>query len=210
MKDNTRMEWLSSLRGLAALLVILTHLLPYIEISYGQKIEVFQLVTVGIVDVGKIGVAIFFLISGYLTPSSYKKRSKLQFIINRFFRLYPVYWCSILLVGIIFRFDGASIKQILANITMLQVFMGQDDLIGVYWTMPIEILLYVFIGIFIKYLWNVNHLRIIYFICCIGTVCLGLIRKSLWGGCSSRNRFTDYDCVIRAYNSAWARKKRVE
>jgi len=55
---------------------------------------------------GGIGVSLFFLVSGFVIPSSLKSgNSRLpelrQFVVRRFFRLYPVYWLSIILAVLI-------------------------------------------------------------------------------------------------------------
>lgn len=49
-------------------------------------------------NLGRLGVIIFFLISGYLIPFSFKNKHKpiIKFAISRIFRLYPLYWFSII------------------------------------------------------------------------------------------------------------------
>ncbi|MBO4865219.1 MAG: acyltransferase family protein, partial [Ruminococcus sp.] len=63
--------WISTLRGFAALLVFTAHLpIPY----PGQM---------GFI-IGRAGVAIFFLIMGYLAVQARQKRTRKQYLFNRF------------------------------------------------------------------------------------------------------------------------------
>jgi hypothetical protein len=74
-------------------------------------------------------------------PFSLKNKGFRDFWISRFFRLYPAYWLSILLVVLV----GGSIPAVLTlviNVTMLQKFVGFPDMIGVYWTLQIELIFY--------------------------------------------------------------------
>lgn len=51
-------------------------------------------------DLGRIGVVVFFAISGFIIPTSLNHRSLhpvRKFLISRLFRLYPLYWISIIL-----------------------------------------------------------------------------------------------------------------
>ena len=54
-------------------------------------------------NAGRFGVALFFLISGFVIPFSFKEpRPLLRFALSRFFRLYPAYWLSLMLALLIF------------------------------------------------------------------------------------------------------------
>ncbi|VYT78666.1 acyltransferase family protein [Clostridium tertium] len=150
MKSNNevlkgdKFNWLTSLRGLAAIMVVILHLWELIKSNYGYSenfIEsILDFITIGVIDIGKVGVVVFFLISGFLVPYTLKRRTKKSFIINRILRLYPVYWLSIILMVIIF---GVNSKyQLISNITMLQQFLGAENIISVYWTLPIELIFY--------------------------------------------------------------------
>ncbi|HHJ4165711.1 TPA: acyltransferase family protein, partial [Raoultella ornithinolytica] len=131
--NSSRISSIDSLRFAAALLVCIAHLIERFHIN--TYFSVFIL--------GKIGVVIFFCISGYLIPYSLKKENGglKVFWNSRFFRLYPMYWVSIIFA--VLCFDKYNAVQILANITMFQVFFKQPDLIGVYWTLIIEMFFYI-------------------------------------------------------------------
>lgn len=145
----SRLGYVDSLRGISALLVVFSHAFPFLTIN-----EYF-------INIGKVGVFIFFMISGFVIPYSFKKEPGCNsiFITNRFFRLYPAYWFSLLLAIVVYYFLNEPMptwKQIAFNITMLQMGAGQPNIIGVYWTLFIELIFYIIcLGLARnEYLWN--------------------------------------------------------
>ena len=144
-----RLEWLDCLRGIAALMVVVLHLwlslLSIYKLSLTGSLKIISYFIFGYLDFGKIGVVAFFLISGYVIPYSFRGKTNKQFFLNRFFRLYPAYWVSILSLIIIIGLP--PIKDLLANITMFQRFLGVNDLIGAFWTLQIELIFYIFCAV---------------------------------------------------------------
>ncbi|MDB5120416.1 MAG: acyltransferase [Sphingobacteriales bacterium] len=145
MKAENRLEWVDSLRGLAALGVAIMHI--YVRLrDYYPSIPAFQenslpgLFILDFTNLGKICVVVFFLISGYVIPYSLFNKDLNQFAISRFFRLYPAYWVSIMASIMVIGFP--PLIQLFTNITMLQKFVGQQDIIGVFWTLQIELIFY--------------------------------------------------------------------
>jgi len=99
----------------------------------------------GIADIGKVGVIIFFAVSGFVIPCSLLRsgtNNLSRFVISRFFRLYPLYWATIFIAVVIYGY-AASMPQLLANITMFQKFAGFEDIVGVFWTLQIELVFYI-------------------------------------------------------------------
>ena len=122
--------WLSSLRGIAALLVFISHL----------PIHMDRICFI----VGRSGVCIFFLMSGYLAYGSRMKRTTRQYLFNRFIRMYPVYW---ILLIFIFMLEGKySGIELAANFTLFQEFLGVDCFIGASWMMPIQIVFFLIVA----------------------------------------------------------------
>lgn len=76
-----------TLRGLSAFLVLVHH-----ELSSFTGYWNFQ----ENIDLGRVGVVSFFLISGYVIRRSIVNRSISSFLYLRFFRLFPIYWLSLL------------------------------------------------------------------------------------------------------------------
>ena len=119
-------------RGLAAVLVVWAHTVDKSGPFYQY-----------IFDPGKIGVIVFFFISGYLViPSAARKPNARSFLINRALRLYPLYWVSIVVAFALWSTRYAWTTWV-ANITMAQQLMGFPNVISAYWTLTIEFCLYV-------------------------------------------------------------------
>ncbi len=98
-------------------------------------------------DFGRIGVVCFFLISGFVIPYSFPSGAAAvkSFAIRRFFRLFPAYWLSILAAIFVYRIcEGKefSLVEVLANLTMIQGFLGVGHIQGLYWTLQVELVFY--------------------------------------------------------------------
>ena len=120
--------------------------------------------------IGRVGVTIFFLITGYLTYTSYKRRTGMQYLVNRLFRMYPEYW-ALLSVAFIFQIKSVSIPCWVANITLFNEFMGYGNILVASWMMPIQICFFVFIFFVGKYVAKSNAPK--YWILFWGMVSLG-------------------------------------
>jgi peptidoglycan/LPS O-acetylase OafA/YrhL len=64
-----------------------------------------------------------------------------MFLISRFFRLYPVYWASVI-VAYIAASGSPDLVLYIVNLTMLQEFVGFKPVLGVYWTLTVELVFY--------------------------------------------------------------------
>jgi peptidoglycan/LPS O-acetylase OafA/YrhL len=98
------------------------------------------------VSLGRIGVVAFFCISGFVIPFSFKGQRPLSnFVVSRVFRLYPAYWvaCAIAFFWIPELVGRIDARAIVANATMMTKFLGQPYILGVAWTLTIEIMFYV-------------------------------------------------------------------
>ncbi|WP_293976310.1 acyltransferase [Sphingomonas sp.] len=144
-----RLGHLDALRGIAAFLVMVQHVLEIVANHpaapgwYRAFAESWNLTYF---SPGRAGVIAFFLISGFVVPFSLKQPCALRaFAISRFFRLYPAYWLSLFLSVTILPALGLihfPARQVLANVTMLQFLLRQPDVIGAYWTLFIEMAFY--------------------------------------------------------------------
>ncbi|HGM7838215.1 TPA: acyltransferase family protein, partial [Serratia marcescens] len=90
IREPIRLEYIDAIRGIAALSVVIAH---FIVPIYGAENFVFS----HVLDIGKIGVVLFFIISGFIIPFSFRRENGgvKAFFISRFFRLYPGYWFSL-------------------------------------------------------------------------------------------------------------------
>jgi len=150
MKGHNAM--IDLLRFFAAFIVAIYHSnleLPPVENWYRH-----------LISYGWAGVPIFFVISGYcILLSAYHSKDWIDFSIKRFFRIFPAYWASLLVVlaAAIFQklYTGTnsvhnipqSATELLANITMLTApFTAVKTMSMVYWSLTCELLFYLLIA----------------------------------------------------------------
>lgn len=96
---------------------------------------------------GFIGVHLFFLISGFVILASALNRTAIEFAISRWTRLYPTFWCALTfttLVLLLFLGAGFDVSPIdfLANMTLVNDYLGITDIDPVYWTLHVELQFY--------------------------------------------------------------------
>ena len=148
--DTARLRYIDALRGVAALLVAWLHsVYAFRRIAdEGGAGGSWLAAPLSAIDVGHVGVVVFFLISGFVIPFSIRPDAPApasSFLIKRFFRLFPAYWLSVpLAAAAIFWIWGTqfSWREVLINLTLLQDAFGVRSAEGVYWTLPVEIVFY--------------------------------------------------------------------
>ncbi|MEU9590543.1 acyltransferase [Streptomyces sp. NPDC048193] len=96
---------------------------------------------------GCLGVQVFFVISGFVICMSGWGRSLTSFVASRASRLLPAYWAAVILVTAVFAlpvvvYDAVSPSDALVNLTMLQQPLGADRVLGVCWTLWVEVRFY--------------------------------------------------------------------
>ena len=145
---------IDALRGFAAIAVMLYHFVGYFKISgvepqFGKWI-------VDIASHGKLGVIVFFVLSGYVIAMTSQQvkfsfASSLRFLARRLTRLIPPYWA--LIVGLTILYAAAksagylansqlTIAQVLANLFYLQGLAEAVPMSPVFWTLCIEVQFY--------------------------------------------------------------------
>ena len=150
--SSKRLQFLDSIRGIAAFLVLIQHLsgifLPIItkELSYSY------------ISLGQMGVVAFFLVSGFIIPYSLERSNSIgDFFINRIFRIYPLYIFVILMqMGMTYMSIENGIKDIfiinifLTHIIFIQEYIPfssiwSENLVLGSWTLFIEAIWYILI-----------------------------------------------------------------
>lgn len=148
---HDRLAALDGLRFLAALAVVLFHFVGQTPQSmiviWGRPYESMFPDAHGYFAFGRLGVELFFLISGFVICMSAWGRTPRHFFISRVTRLYPMYWIAIVVaVCVIYTFDTPfghpNPRVLFANLTMLQTPLGVDNLDSVYWTLWPEMCFY--------------------------------------------------------------------
>lgn len=149
------------LRGIAALLVVWDHLIAdwgdINAVNWPPVIVVRKYITIPLAiiqDFGFLGVVFFFLISGFIISHVLQREDRFTFLIKRLFRIYPPFIISIIILVLftgIYGFiasrntflDGRTPPDILLSMTLMNYFfVKQNPVIGVAWTLVIEIIFY--------------------------------------------------------------------
>ncbi|MFT4412574.1 acyltransferase family protein [Fredinandcohnia humi] len=123
---NRRIEQLDSIRGLAALAVVLSHI-PYMALSL--PFIVYKLLIILRINNGHSSVMLFFVLSGFVLALPFLKEQEnnyLPYIIKRFFRIYVPYIFAITLAIIL---SQIFLKE---NI----VSLGDWDML---WSIPVSL-----------------------------------------------------------------------
>jgi peptidoglycan/LPS O-acetylase OafA/YrhL len=161
---NPKIEFANDLRGIAALSVVIGHYLGTFwkltdavagltGIVRSPVVRpVFVEVTISSpINLGAFGVALFFLISGFVIPLSLQSYGRLDFLAARFFRIYPTYWVglstSLLVLLIGGSILGTQFPHSAAEILFGYLIGARDvafvkSVDGVVWTIEIELKFY--------------------------------------------------------------------
>jgi peptidoglycan/LPS O-acetylase OafA/YrhL len=144
-----RLYQIDLFRFIAALLVVLFH---YTFRGFIANSSILEFPQLGFLfKYGYLGVNLFFLISGFVIYMSIENSNLLDFVKSRIVRLYPAFWVCVSITAFVIYIFGndvfsISIKQYVANLTMLNGFFNVDNIDGVYWTLLIEIKFYLIIS----------------------------------------------------------------
>ena len=100
-----------------------------------------------IMQLGFLGVPLFFMISGYVIMASASHRTTYEFTVSRMARLYPVYWLSVVMTAAFLLITSLgnptfTLTDFLVNLTMVQDFVGIQNIDSVYWTLAKELQFY--------------------------------------------------------------------
>ncbi len=134
--------WIQYLRGLAAAGVVIFH---YYEIPpAGRSFQI-----------GKHGVDVFFVISGFIMYSAARDERLAPFISRRLIRVFPLYWLATMLAIIIyFGFDGTypSATEAVLSLTLIPHYSEVhtsyiSPILIPGWTLSYELLFYALFGL---------------------------------------------------------------
>jgi peptidoglycan/LPS O-acetylase OafA/YrhL len=161
---DRKVEFANALRGLAALSVIVSH---YLGVFWVKPAAVAELTGLSRAPVpvpamaelalsfplkwAPFGVALFFVISGFVIPFSFETYGRLDFIVARFFRIYPTYLTglsvSLAVLAVITGILGVSFPHSISEI-LHNYALGTRDIFwvksvdGIVWTLEIELKFY--------------------------------------------------------------------
>lgn len=156
---TTRFPIIQSLRGFAALWVVLFHA------AEGKQIDRLMAVLPEFLDdaifrAGHFGVAVFFALSGFVIAHSLRDlplsgRTYCRFVLRRAVRLDPPYWMAIAL-AVAFAYGSAVVKQepnvfpsvtnVVAHVAYIQVILDMPVINTAFWTLTYEFQFYLFLA----------------------------------------------------------------
>jgi peptidoglycan/LPS O-acetylase OafA/YrhL len=166
----SRLRALDGLRLLAALMVCMYHFTGKngeVAASWDQSPGVMFPTLSRLSTYGSLGVQFFFVISGFVICMSSWGRGLGDFFRSRISRLYPAYWVAVVMV------TGAAMllpvvvrpvraDEFLVNLTMMQQPLGVPRVLGVCWTLWVELKFYVLFALFV--IWKgVTYRRVVLF-----------------------------------------------
>lgn len=147
---RSRLTWLDALRGFAAAVVALFHLSPTV-IGLDRHLAVYRHF-----DLGRYGVLLFFLVSGYVIPMSLERHGSLRrFWAGRIFRIYPAFLLAtaaglLLAAAGWHRLPGTvhteTTASVLGHATMLADLLGLRGVVRPFWTLSYEMTFYLIVA----------------------------------------------------------------
>ncbi len=148
-KNYGETSFITGLRAFAAIGVVLIH-------TGGGGFRDLGLIGNHFADLGSAGVFVFFCVSGFSIASSYSTSKTFKsYIIRRLWRIIPLFyfWLAIASIMAKYYFHDTSIDLSTQNLMKHFLFIYFVDykksIIGVEWTLPIEITFYFFLPIMI-------------------------------------------------------------
>jgi len=152
--NSKKLDSVQMLRGVAVLLVMAFHFRQYLNNVYPQ-------VDLGdrLFGLGEVGVDIFFVISGFIITYSTinkERNTPAEFVIKRFFRLYPVFIITLLFLV---AFDATLKVDAHRFIKSVLIIPNDYNFIGPWygyninlpaWTLTYEVLFYALFGLAIS------------------------------------------------------------
>jgi peptidoglycan/LPS O-acetylase OafA/YrhL len=162
--QTERFEFANILRGLAALSVVVSHLVvgywldpatvtffTGLPAAAAEPPAIARLFAALPINYGSFGVGLFFVISGFVIPYSLVAYDVKAFLVGRFFRIYPTFWCGILLsvaaVAAGVALFGASLpfqaNHLVSHmLAPLRPILDSRPIDGVVWTLEVELFFY--------------------------------------------------------------------
>lgn len=115
--------------------------------AVGLSVTEFEIFLIQIfsTQTGILGVSIFFIVTGYLMPAMMERYTRNEFLLNRFFRIFPVLFAS-MLISMLFLYvtqdKTYSLASFMSSVTLSYLVLGVVPVVGVLWTLVIEVIYY--------------------------------------------------------------------
>ena len=193
------MPELDSIRGIAILLVVFYHGL-YINLNE-TRLPHFALIVFKLFWIGRLGVSLFFVLSGFLitgilVDSKGRPDYYSRFYARRAFRILPAYFITIVILVVFgiapWKFIGMSLLY-LSNLTPL---FGIPIAYSVLWSLAVEEHFYFLWPIVVR---NLKPLQVTK--CCVIILALSPLSRLLSFYLTTQDRLTAFRCNEYTWNS---------
>jgi peptidoglycan/LPS O-acetylase OafA/YrhL len=137
MANGKRLLFFDLLKILGIALVIIWHI-------WGSILKIYDLTIpiIGGIGMGRIGVILFLITCGALSELSYKKGDAILWVFRRLTRIYPAYWCSLIIALVILHATISSPLQALFEITSMSHVAGWANINGPAWFIGVIVIFY--------------------------------------------------------------------
>jgi peptidoglycan/LPS O-acetylase OafA/YrhL len=144
------------LRAMAAWAVVWDHILAGWSSEHGTRprlvaaVDAYVLTPLGVQHGGWLAVCLFFLISGFVITHVAAREGVAEFLVKRFFRIFPLLAIFVLLsIGLRpALWDTVGWASLLRNVTLVSWFSTPEvNYAGVAWTLVIEVQFYLLVAL---------------------------------------------------------------
>ena len=137
----------------------------------GPNSALFMFVSFSYFNYGAFGVALFFLVSGFVIPFTLEKSHPLTFFVARFFRIFPTYVVCLALGLLAVKASGHywgrsfpwDLKTVVSNMLLIHEYIGLPSVDLVNWSLVIELCFYVVAAILAPVIRKGRLLPILFF-----------------------------------------------
>ena len=146
--SSSRLDAIHVCRGLAALSVCLLHISSATAFVFPRSVQT-------VASIGRYGVPVFFVISGFVVPYSlldrhYKIQAFPRFLTRRIVRLDPPYLVTLalaLLLALLGHTYTYRTSDVALHLGYLSGLVGRPWAVSVFWTLGIEFQDYILVGL---------------------------------------------------------------
>ena len=181
-------DFITGLRAIAATMVVMIHT--------GALLE-FGTIGFNITMAGKYGVDIFFVISGFSIAKTFMEAKNYHvYIIKRLWRIIPLYFFVITIVTLLLNYEVIApnpyaekygvtpdLYNYIFHLTMITYFDYRiaTSILGVEWTIPIEVFWYAMLPYFIFYTKTFPRVLMMVLLCLFLTFLASYFSKQIFG-----------------------------
>jgi peptidoglycan/LPS O-acetylase OafA/YrhL len=217
-KNDNRILFLDYLRAVACLLVVIGHVYvvgpndpntvkiwvptvsgyifgpdPNGENPYGVVLN--NLTNFTGINVGALGVGIFFLISGFVIMSALDREPWTKFLVRRAFRIYPSATAAVLFGATVTAVfcranhitDPIGFDRIWASSALLNNIVHKQYVSPVMWTLEVEVFFYILVAIIAGQIGKIGRRALL-----ITTIGCALVSLALCGAAAASNPAAEY------------------